>query len=119
MIGLARSPMILATWNCCRGAYATKIPLLASLSADIAVVPECGRPAAESDTSLWFGDNPRQGIAVTASGGYRIHGLPAKARVPKFVVPIQVLGPESFILFAVWSKAGQRYRYVTAVIKGI
>jgi hypothetical protein len=111
--------MILVTWNCCRGAFATKIPLLASVSPDIAVVPECARPIAESDTCLWFGDNPRQGIAVTTSGGYRIHALPAKTRVPKFVIPLQVTGSESFTLFAVWSKTNQRYRYVTAIIKGL
>jgi hypothetical protein len=111
--------MNLVTWNCCRGAFDRKIPLLAPTSPDIAVVPECARPAAESDTCLWFGDNPRQGIAVTASSAYRIHALPAKTRVPKFVIPLQVVGPESFILLAVWSKANQKYRYVTAVIKGI
>lgn len=111
--------MILVTWNCCRGAHATKIPLLEHLAADIAVVPECARPAAESDTCLWFGDNPRQGIAVQSSNGYRIRALTAKTRVPRFVIPIQVTGPESFILFAIWTKDKQRYRYVTAAIKGL
>ena len=111
--------MILATWNCCRGAYEKKVPLLAHLSPDVAVVPECARPFAESETSLWFGDNPRQGVAVAASGDYRLRALPTKSRVPKFVVPVQVLGPEPFILFAVWTKANQRYRYVTAAIKGL
>jgi hypothetical protein len=111
--------MNLVTWNCCRGAYAAKVPLLAPLGADVAVVPECARPLAESETCLWFGDNPRQGLAVTASNGYRLSRLPAKARIPKYVVPVQVTGPESFTLLAVWSKANQRYRYVTAVIKAL
>lgn len=111
--------MILATWNCCRGAYASKIPLLAPLAPDIAVVPECAVPTAQSETCLWFGDNPRQGIAIAASNGYQLRALPVKARIPKFVIPIQVVGPESFILFAIWTKANQRYRYVTAAIKGL
>jgi len=111
--------MILVTWNCCRGAHARKIPLLASLAADIAVVPECARPDAESDTCLWFGSNARQGIAVTSSNGYRIAALPARSGVPRFVIPIRVVGPESFVLFAVWTKDHQRYRYVTAAIKGL
>jgi len=111
--------MILVTWNCCRGAYSSKVPLLTPLGADISVVQECARPKEESETCLWFGDNPRQGIAVTAAGPYRLRALPARKRVPKFVIPIEVTGPESFILFAVWSKTNQKYRYVTAVIKAV
>lgn len=107
------------TWNCCRGAYAKKVPLLAPLSPDVAVIPECGRPSEESDTCRWFGDNPRQGLAVVAANGYRLEALPARARVPRYVIPIRVTGPESFLLFAIWTKANQRYRYVTAAIKGI
>ena len=40
--------------------------------------------------------------------------------VPKFVIPIRVTGPQAdFILFAVWSKAGQRHRYVRAVVEAV
>ena len=28
----------------------------------------CTKPVAETDQCLWFGDNPRQGIAVVANG---------------------------------------------------
>jgi hypothetical protein len=111
--------MQLVTWNCCRGAWAKKIPLLASLSADIAVVQECPRPENESDTCLWFGDNPRQGIAVLATPPYSLTRLPALDGVPKYIFPIQVHGPKAFTLLAVWSKGRQTYNYVEAVVKAV
>ena len=111
--------MILVTWNCCRGAYSRKMQLLAPLAADVSVVQECARPEVESETCLWFGDNPLQGIAVTAAGPYTLRALPQRRNVPKFVIPIQVTGPDCFTLFAVWSKGDQKYRYVAAVVKAI
>jgi hypothetical protein len=111
--------MRLVTWNCCRGTYSTKVPLLDSLVADIAVIQECARPVAESETSLWFGDNPRQGIAVRTSDQYQIRALPTAADVPKFVFPVEVVGPESFSLLAVWSKGKQSFRYVMGVVKAV
>jgi hypothetical protein len=111
--------MRLVTWNCCRGAYAKKVPLLDALAADIAVVQECARPELESETCLWFGDNPRQGITVQAAPPYRLRRLPAPRRVPKYVVPIAVSGPVEFTILAVWSKAKQPYCYVEAVVKAV
>jgi len=111
--------MILVTWNCCRGAYSRKVPLLAPLAADVSVIQECARPEVESETCLWFGDNPLQGIAVTAASPYSLQALPRKRNVPKFIIPIQVKGPNCFTLFAVWSKADQKDRYVAAVVKAI
>lgn len=111
--------MRIVTWNCCRGAYAKKVPLLDSLAADIAVIQECGRPTTESETCLWFGDNPRQGIAVRSTNGYRLWALPALPDVPKFVFPVEVTGPESFLLLVVWSKGRQTFRYVMGVVKAV
>lgn len=111
--------MRLVTWNCCRGAYSRKAPLIASLAADIAVMQECARPAAESETCLWFGDNPRQGIVVQTSTGYRLRALQPLANVPKFIFPVEVVGPESFTLFVVWSKGKQKYRYVMGIVKAM
>ena len=111
--------MRLVTWNCCRGAYSTKVPLLDPLTADVAVVQECAKPDVESETCLWFGDNPRQGIAVKTSNSYRVRALPRSVYVPKFVFPVQVLGPNNFTLIAVWSKGGQKYRYVMGVVKAV
>ena len=111
--------MRLVTWNCCRRSYERKAPLLDSLAADIAVIQECAKPIAESDTCLWFGDNPRQGIAVQSSSRYRLRALPRNDDVPKFVFPVQVTGPECFSLLAVWSKGKQPFRYVMGVVKAV
>lgn len=109
--------MRLATWNCCRGPYEKKVPLLDSLKPDIAVIQECARPNDESDQSLWFGDNPRQGIAVVATGSFRLRRLPIAEDVPEYVFPIEVTGPASFSLLAVWSKGNQAFPYVEAVVR--
>lgn len=111
--------MRLLTWNCCRGAFAKKTALIEPLTPDIAVIQECGKPESVSETCLWFGDNPKQGIAVMAKNGYRLRALPVVADVPKFVFPVEVTGPESFLLLVVWSKGKQKFRYVMGVVKAI
>ena len=109
--------MRLATWNCCRGPYLKKAPLLSAVSPDVAVIQECARPVAESDQCLWFGDNPRQGIAVVAAGSYRIRRLPIADQVPHYAFPVEFTGPTSFSLLAVWSKGRQTFPYVEAVVR--
>lgn len=111
--------MRLVTWNCCRGAYATKAPRLAPLAADITVLQECARPPVEGTQLRWFGDNPRQGIAVAAAGRYRLEPLPARRGVPRFVVPLRVTGPRRFTLLAVWAKADRPHPYIEGVVRGI
>ncbi|MDP9140787.1 MAG: hypothetical protein M3O62_08365 [Pseudomonadota bacterium] len=39
--------------------------------------------------------------------------------IPKFCFPVEVTGPERFLLFVVWSKGGQKFRYVMGVVKAI
>jgi exonuclease III len=111
--------MNLVTWNCCRGRYEKKGALLEQFGADIIVLQECAKPLAESESLLWFGDNPRQGILIAASSPYTLHALPTEPDIPKFVIPIEVRGPESFTLFAVWSKGRQKYRYVMGVVRAM
>jgi hypothetical protein len=110
--------MRLVTWNCARGPYAKKVPLLDSLAPDIAVIQECARPTIESDQCLWFGDNPRQGLAVEVYGEYRLRALP-QLEVPKYVIPVEVKGPANFLLFAVWAKHNPSCRYIEGVVKAI
>jgi exonuclease III len=109
----------LVTWNCCRGSYSTKVRLLDPLTPDIAVVQECAKPEDDSFTLVWFGENPRQGIAVAAANGFRLEALPPLKDVPEFVFPVRVTGPEAFTLLAVWSKGGQKFRYVMGVVKAV
>ncbi len=111
--------MRFVTWNCCRGPYEKKVPLLASLAPDIAILQECARPSTETDQCLWFGDNPRQGVLVQSAGPFTIYPLPSLPDVPKYIVPVQVRGPIDFILFAVWSKSNPQYRYIEAVVRAV
>lgn len=111
------APMRIVTWNCCRGAYARKAPLLDPLAPDIAVIQEVAQPERQSPRCLWFGDNPRQGVAVQAAPPYRLRALPPVAGVPRYVVPVAVTGPKRFTLFAVWAKGKQVDPYVEGVLK--
>jgi hypothetical protein len=111
--------MRLVTWNCNKGPYEKKVPRLGSLNRDIAVIQECPKPLVESEGCRWFGDNPKQGVTVLARAPFSLRRLPVLEDVPKFVVPIQVLGPIHFTLFAVWSKTDQPYRYIRGVVKAV
>jgi exodeoxyribonuclease-3 len=93
--------------------------MLEYLAADIAVIQECARPAVESDRALWFGDSPRQGIAVLASPGFRLTALAPLPDVPKFMVPVRVSGQLDFTLFAVWAKRNPTFPYVEGVVRAV
>ena len=107
--------MRLVTWNAGRGKFAKKAPLLATMGADIAVIPEIAKPELINEHCLWFGTNPNQGIAITASPSYTLTPLPEKLDAPKYVIPIRVECPVCFTLFAVWTIQGQEMRYIRAV----
>jgi hypothetical protein len=109
--------MNLVTWNCCRGTLAKKAPLLDALKPDIAVIQECAKPERESDTCVWFGDNPRQGIAVCARPPYRVHPMPPRKGIPKHIFPVSITGPTEFNLLAIWSKGNQDFPYIEGVVK--
>lgn len=101
--------MRLVTWNCCRGTFEKKILHIQALGFDIAVVQECARPATDSSNVLWFGDNPRQGIAILAGAGFQIEMLPTSNALPRYVIPVQVKGPVNFLLLAVWTQPEPNY----------
>ena len=111
--------MRLVTWNAGRGQFARKMPLLDTFQPDIAVVPEVGRPETMDNHRLWFGTNPNQGLAITSSDSYNLEALPEKNGAPKYVVPVKVIGPVSFTLFAVWTIQDQEMRYIRAVATAI
>jgi len=111
--------MRIVTWNCCRGDFTAKAALLESMRADVVVFQECAKPATESAATLWFGDNPKIGVAIRARPSYQLKALPALVDAPKYVIPIAVTGPVEFTLFAVWSIGKQAYPYVEAVCKAV
>src|SRR5689334_11117566 len=100
--------MRLATWNACRGPFERKVALLDSLSPDVAVIQEIAAPKKRTPGTIWFGDNRRQGIPVTARGPYSLRKLEELPGVPKYVIPIAVEGPRPFVLFAIWTTLGTR-----------
>jgi exodeoxyribonuclease III len=110
--------MRIVTWNCCRGPVLKKLALLEPLQATLTIVQECPRLDADDGNTLWFGDNPRQGVAVIASAGYRLTAIEARA-VPRYIVPIQIAGPISFLLLAVWSQQDPDFRYVKGIIRAV
>ena len=111
--------MRLITWNACRGTYESKAPLILELEPDIAVIQEIAKPKSEVAGCHWFGDNPKQGVAVIASPAYRLQPLTQRHNVPKFVVPFSVEGPQSFLLMAVWTLGKQPLRYVRAATSAV
>jgi len=111
--------MRIVTWNACKGQFDRKIQLLDRLNADIAVVQEIASPMVRSGQVQWFGDNVNQGLAVVAREPYRVTALPQHEGTPKFVIPLWVDGPVSFVLFAVWTLGQQPMRYVRAASTAI
>ena len=111
--------MRLVTWNCCRGAYHKKVPLINSFAPDIAVIQECAKPAAQDQQCLWFGENPRQGVAVQAYGNYQLRAITPLADVPRYAIPVEVIGPLSFLLIAVWTQKDRPHPYVQGLVRAV
>lgn len=111
--------MRIVTWNCCRGAWNRKVPLLDRLSPDVSVIQECSRPVEIPAQCVWLGDNPKQGLGVQVSNGYRIEQLPLISDSPEYVLPVRVRGPVEFVLIAVWAQHDRRNPYVEGVIRAV
>ncbi|MGQ0649873.1 MAG: endonuclease/exonuclease/phosphatase family protein [Gemmatimonadaceae bacterium] len=109
--------MRLVAWNCCTGPRGRKLDALESLGADIAVVPECPELPITRGATFWVGENSRKGLAIFARKPWRITPVRVPAPMPRYLQPLQVSGPEKFVLWAVWPQQGSepRHRYVRAV----
>jgi exodeoxyribonuclease-3 len=109
--------MRIVAWNCCRGPFEKKLAALATLTPDIAVLPEAIHPAKESNQVLWFPtETSRLGIQVRAYNGYKLRRLKT-FDLPNCVVPIRVTGPTCFNLLAVWTWPAPSY--VKALANGL
>ena len=111
--------MRIVTWNACRGQFDRKASFLSHLSADIAVIQEIAKPKQPLANVLWFGDNPNQGVAIVAQAGYRISSIQPISDCPRYVIPVQVTGPTSFVLLAVCTMNEKPYPYVRAACRAI
>lgn len=100
--------MRFVVWNC-NMALHRKMMALASLAADIAVVPECadpqqGEPHDPSRTRVvWVGENPKKGLGVFASDGFELSLHSSYSSSHRIFAPIEVRGRHRFNLLAVWS----------------
>ena len=101
------------------GPLSRKGPALAALAADIAVVPESPRLPSIDDRNLWFGDNRNKGLAVYAGQAFTLAPVDGLPELPRYVVPIQVSGPMSFLLLAVWMQADGADKYVRGLNRAV
>jgi len=110
--------MRITTWNC-NGGFTRKTGAVTALTPDILVVPECGETAtAQPDLGQasptgfeWVGQIPTKGLGVFSFGEYSISRCPFYNPDHRFVLPLEVSGPMSFLLLAVWTlpDAGRSY----------
>ena len=98
---------------------ARKLSHLATLEADIAVVPECPRVQEEAGAAVWMGRKPTKGLAVFAKGPWQVRRAKAPRGLPRYALPLQVSGPESFLLLAVWAQPHPRIPYVRGMHRAV
>jgi len=100
----------LITWNC-KGAFARKHATIASLKPDVPVLPEAAKMTGLSQvlgqapvhSVQWVGENPRKGLAVVSYGDYSLAVHERHDPRLRWILPLDVRGPTSFLLFAVWA----------------
>jgi endonuclease/exonuclease/phosphatase family metal-dependent hydrolase len=110
--------MRIVTWNCYRGDVWQRVNQLRDYyEADIVVLQECTEPEVQDESCIWFGSNPKQGVAVVASPSWKVNRGAVHEEVPDSVFPVVVDGPERWHLMAVWAKA--RPSYVGAILHGM
>lgn len=110
--------MRLTTWNCCTGPLERKLAALRTLRSDIAVVPECPQ-LPSGPQCYWLGENPRKGLAILTRAPWVVAPVPLSRRLPRYVQPLEVSGPDSFLLVAVWAMNVGRDRYVRGLHRAI
>jgi exonuclease III len=117
--------MRLIAWNC-KGGFKKKHSLMSALHPDVVVVPESERitelnhelGASPVRSMLWFGSQPRKGLGVVSYGEYSMEVHPSFVDRHKWIVPVNVKGPTSFLLFAVWTlPVGAQRLYVPPLIE--
>jgi hypothetical protein len=109
----------LVTWNCCSGPLARKLSDLDALEADIAVVPECPRIPEQPGAIVWTGARPAKGLAVFARGPWQVRRVRAPRGLPRYALPVQVAGPESFLLLAIWAQPHPTVPYVRGMHRAV
>jgi hypothetical protein len=95
----------IVVWNCRMG-FAKKRGFIDKLRPDIAVIPECSRDSILACkeygfAACWWGDNKNKGLGVLAANPWTLDA--ARRPTQKWIAPVRVHGPLSFLLIAVWA----------------
>ncbi len=101
--------MRLVSWNCAMG-LGRKLPALAALRPDIAILSEVACPDRlrlqvpefSELPIVWVGDNPNKGLAVVSFAGDELALDSSYRNTNQYIAPIHVNGSRSFRLLAVW-----------------
>ena len=110
-----RPPMKIITWNLAGGDK--RVPVRA-LGHDIAAFQERRQSDIETGEA-WFGDLPNKGLSVRARRGFHVEHCEPVEPLPRYFVPTQVTGPESFQLISVWAQNEGADRYVRGVVRAV
>jgi Endonuclease/Exonuclease/phosphatase family len=97
---------------------------IAELRPDVLVIPEAGRLDALSNvigappvrSCKWIGDKPAKGIGVVSYGEYSLRVHEAYEPRHRWILPLEVDGPTSFILFAVWTVPHEKTGYYVSCL---
>lgn len=114
----------LTTWNC-NGAYHKKQSAVLALAPDLLIVPECARNAASQPElgqkpatgSDWIGHLDKKGLGVFSFGSYSISRASFHNPSHLHILPLEVRGPMTFLLLAVWTLPDERGSYVRPVVE--
>src|SRR3954453_8893270 len=103
-------PIRLSVWNCSMALH-NKFEHLLSLKPDVAVIPECAEPDIlrkkaphfEFTDCEWSGINKDKGLGVFSFNGFTLRRHQSWDRSFHIFMPIEVRGPESLNLLALWA----------------
>jgi endonuclease/exonuclease/phosphatase family metal-dependent hydrolase len=110
--------MRLVSWNCQHGDCRDRAARLAGVSADVIVLQECSRPLLEDERCIWFPTIPTKGVGIVAKEPWTVTaGARAAAGGFESIYPVEVSGPSSFHLLAVWAQ--REPTYVRAMLDGL
>lgn len=103
-------------------AYRKKAESLLKYHPDLAVIPECEYMAENTTKNLWFGDNRNKGLGIFSYSDFELELHEEYNPSFKYVIPIKVIGPFEFNLFAIWAMNDPkelRKRYIGQVYSAI
>lgn len=97
--------MRLVAWNAAcntkRRSHEQDEEIATELGADIVILSETRGPAINCPGRVWTGAG-NLGMSISVRGDYRIQPFQATPGLPRYLIPVKVRGPVSFLLLALW-----------------